>query len=206
MSAEVLLTDDEWGRITAVCPGMPNDARPFITSFISVYRRLPEYKQLKSRYDEAARLAQKTVELTERVERYRNDVSVPESLRPAWQKKVEGIDELVSVLTLWTERFQKTAKTGKVELKVSRDAVQTLIGYLRLILGRELDRSKEVERLIATVLEIADPDMKKKNIGWQIRRAIDEWRQRHPGPEDELENVDHPRLQEAMKRLIPDLE
>jgi hypothetical protein len=93
------------------------------------------------------------------------------SLRPAWQKNVEGLDKLIDVLTLWKERFQEMQKIGK--LKVSRDAVRTLIQYLRLILG-ELDRSKEVERLVATVLEIADTGTKKKNIGWQIRTAIEE--------------------------------
>ena len=57
MSAEALLTDEEWVRITAVCPGMPNDARSLVSSFISVYRQLPEYKKLKRLYDEAAKLA-----------------------------------------------------------------------------------------------------------------------------------------------------
>ena len=66
---------------------------------------------------------------------------MPESLRPAWQEKVEGLDNLVDVLTLWTERFQEMEKRGKLELKASRDAVRTLIQYLRMILG-ELDRSK----------------------------------------------------------------
>ena len=117
----------------------------------------------------------KTAELIKRIERYRNDASVPESLRPQWQNGVEGLDKLVDVLTLWTGRFQETAKGGKFELEVSRDGARTLIHYLRMILelflGRELDRSKEVERFVAKVLEIADPGMKKKNIGWQIRTA-----------------------------------
>jgi hypothetical protein len=55
MSAEV--TDAEWKRITAACRNLTNDARPSISSFISVYRRLPEYKKLEWRYDEAAKLA-----------------------------------------------------------------------------------------------------------------------------------------------------
>jgi hypothetical protein len=207
MTAEVLLTDAEWEQITAVCPGMPNEARSFLSSFISIYRRLPEYRQLRWRYDEAARLGRRTAELTKRIERYRNDASVPELLRPEWQKNVEGLDEVVGVLTLWTERFQETAKTGNIKLKVSGDVVQTLIGCLRLILGRELDRSKEVEGLIATVLRIADPGM-KKNIGWQIRRAIEEWRRLKASHYDEtLTNLSNDsRVQESLKRLIPDLE
>jgi hypothetical protein len=158
MSAEVLLNDTEWEQITAVCPGMPNDARPLISSFISVYRDLLEYKSWERRYDEAAKLARKSAELIERIEQYRN-VDVPETLLPAWHKSVEGLDELVDVLTHWTGRFQETEKRGRVELKVSRDAVQTLIQYLRMIVGK-LDRSNEVEQLVATVLEIADPGMK----------------------------------------------
>ena len=207
MSAEGPLTDAEWKRITAACPNLPDDARPFMSSIISTYRRLPEYKKLESRYEEAATLARKAAELIERIERYRNDASVPESLRPAWQKKVEGLDKLIDVLTLSKERFQETEKIGKLELKVSRDAVRTLIQYLRLILG-ELDRSKEVERLVATVLEIADPGKKKKNIGWQIRTAIEAWRQLQQVSNDEFfTNLEQdPRFQESIKRLIPDLE
>jgi hypothetical protein len=175
MSAEV--TDAEWKRITAACRNLTNDARPSISSFISVYRRLPEYKKLEWRYDEAAKLARKTAELIKRIERYRNDASVPESLRPQWQNGVEGLDKLVDVLTLWTGRFQETAKRGKFELEVSRDGVRTLIHYLRMILelflGRELDRSKEVERFVAKVLEIADPGMKKKSaLAAATRRSI----------------------------------
>jgi hypothetical protein len=79
MSAEVLLTDAEWQRITAVCRNLTNDVRPLISSFISTYRRLPEYKKLEWRYDEAGTLARKTAELIKRIERYRNDASVPES-------------------------------------------------------------------------------------------------------------------------------
>jgi hypothetical protein len=206
MSAEVLLTDAEWMRITAVCRNLPNDARPLISSIISTYRRLPEYKKLEWRYDEAEKLAGKTAELIKRIERYRNDASVPESLRPAWQEKVEGLDNLVDVLTLWTERFQEMEKRGKLELKASRDAVRTLIQYLRMILG-ELDRSKDVERLVATVLEIADPGMKNKYIGWQIRRAIEEWRLPQQGlamSNDEFfTNLDRdPRVQESINQLI----
>jgi hypothetical protein len=197
-----------WKQITAVCPGMPNEARPLITSFISVYRRQPEYKQLKWRYDEAAKLAKKTDELTKRIKRYQNDVSVPEPLRPAWKERVEGLDKLVDVLTLWTERFQETEKMGKFELKVFRNPVQALIGYLQIIRG--LDRSKEVERLVATVLEIADSGMKKKNIGWQIRRAIEDARRvrKEFGMSDEFfANLERdPRFEESIKRLIPDLE
>jgi hypothetical protein len=223
MSAEALLTDEEWARITAVCQGMPNEARPLITSFISVYRQLPEYKKLKRLYDEAARLAQKTAELTERIERYRNDASAQESLCPTWQKSVGGLDELVGVLTLWTERFQETKKMGKIEVKVSRDAVKTLLGYIHVMVWK-LDRSKEVERLVATVLEIADDGvekkketkekkkkkMKKKNIGWQIRTAIDERRrleQKRESDDEYFKNLaSDPRFQESMKRLIPDLD
>lgn len=206
MSAEGPLTDAEWTRIAAACQNLPDDARPFMSSIISTYRRLPEYKKLESRYEEAATLARKAAELIERIERYRNDASVPESLRPEWQEKVEGLDKLVDDLTLWTKRFQETEKKGKLELRVSRDAVLTLIQYLRLILG-ELDRSKEVERLVATVLEIADPG-KKKKIGWQIRRAIEEWRRLEASHYDEtLTNLSNdPRVQESLKRLIPDLE
>jgi hypothetical protein len=208
MSAEVLLTDDDWERVIAVCPGMPNDARPLISSFIAVYRRLPEYKKLEWRYDEASRLARKTAELIRRIEQYRRDASVPESLPTAWQKTVEGLDELVDVLALWTKRFHETEKRGRVELKVSRDAVQTLIRYLSMIMGK-LDRSKEVEQLVATVLKIADPG-NKKIIGWQIRRAIEEWRllQQGLGMDDEFfTNFERdPHFQESLKRLIPDLE
>jgi hypothetical protein len=134
-------------------------------------------------------------------------------------KKVEGLDELSSVLMLFTERFQETAKKGKAELKtkrgkaelkVSRNAAQTLIGYLTIIMGK-LDRSKKVERLVATVLEIADPDMKKKNIGWQIRRATEEWQLMQQGlgmsDDDYFKNLERdPRFQESIKQLIPDLD
>jgi hypothetical protein len=209
MSAEVLLTEAEWARIAAACPGMPDDARPFISSFISLYRRLPEYKKLAWRYDEAARLARKTAELTDRIERYRSDARMPESLGSAWQESVEGLDELVGLLTLWTERFQETAKRGQGELKASRDPVQMLIRLLHTIMGR-LDRSNEVERLVATVLQIADPGLKKRNVGWQIRRAIEQLRLLHQGRgiDDEFfTNVDcDPHFQESIKRLIPDLE
>jgi hypothetical protein len=205
MSAEVLLTDAEWTRITAVCPNLPNDARPWISSFISAYRRLLEYKKLEWRYDEAARLARKTGELIKRIERYRNDESVPEFLHPAWQGKIEGLNDLVDVLTLWTERFQQTEKRGKLELKASRDAVRTFIHYLGLIM--KLDRSKEVERLVATVLEIADPGMKKKDVGWQIRTAIEECRRPAMSNDEFFTNFERdPRFQESIKRLIPDLE
>lgn len=215
MSAEVLLTDAEWVRITAVCPGMPNDARPLISSFISVYRDLLEYESWERRYDEAAKLAQKSAELIKRVEQYRN-VDVPKSLLPAWHKSVEGLDELVDVLTHWTERFQETEKRGKVELKVSRNALRTLIQYLCMIVGK-LDRSKEVQQFVATMLEIADPDMKKKdknkkkNIAWQIRRAIEEWHLMQQGlgmSDDEyFKNLEcDPRFQELIKQLIPDLD
>jgi hypothetical protein len=132
-----------------------------ISSFISVYRQLPEYKRLKRLYDQAAKLARKPAKLTERIERYRNDASAPESLCLEWQKSVGGLDELVSVLTLWTERFQETEKKGKIEVQVSRDAVQTLIGYVHVMVWK-LDRSKEVERLVATLLEIADEGVEKK--------------------------------------------
>jgi hypothetical protein len=212
MSAEILLPDAEWERITAVCRNLPNDARPLISTFISVYRNLLEYKNWERRYDEAATLARKSAELLKRIEQYRN-ANVPESLLPAWHKNVEGLDELVDVLTHWTERFQETEKRGKVELKVSRDAVRTLIHYLGMIVG-ELDRSNEVEKLVATVLEIADPGMKKKdkkkNIRWQIRRAIEEWRQlqqEHGSDDEYFKNLERdPRFQESIKRLIPDLE
>ena len=133
---------------------------------------------------------------------------MPESLPTAWQKTVEGLDELVDVLALWTKRFHETEKRGRVELKVSRDAVQTLIRYLSMIMGK-LDRSKEVEQLVATVLKIADPG-NKKIIGWQIRRAIEEWRllQQGLGMDDEFfTNFERdPHFQESLKRLIPDLE
>jgi hypothetical protein len=56
------------------------------------------------------------------------------------KKKVEGLDKLVDLLTLWTERLQETERRGKLELKVSRDAVRTLIQYLGMIL--KVDRSK----------------------------------------------------------------
>jgi hypothetical protein len=91
ISDDVLLTDAEWERITAVRRNLPNHVRPLISSFISVYRRLPQYKELEWRYDEAAILARKTAELIERIERYRNYVSVPESLRPEWQKKLKDL-------------------------------------------------------------------------------------------------------------------
>ena len=174
MSAQFLLTDAEWTRITAVYGNLPNHARPWISSFISAYRRLREYNKLEWRYDEAPRLAGKTAELIKRIERYHDDARVPESIRPAWQAKVEGLDELVDVLTPWTERFEQTEKVGKLELKVSRDAVRTLIQYLGMIM--KIDRSKELQQLIATVLEIADPGIKKK-VGWRIRIAIEKRRQ-----------------------------
>jgi hypothetical protein len=81
--------------------------------------------------------------------------------------------------------------------------VVTLIQYFRLILG-ELDRSKKVERLLKTVLVIADPGLKKKNISWQIRRAIEEWQRLQQGLYDEtLTNLSNdPRVQESIKRLI----
>jgi hypothetical protein len=207
MSAQFLLTDAEWRKITAVCGNLPNDARPWISSFISAYRCIRQYKQLEWRYDEAGRLAGKTAELIKRIERYCDDATMPESIRPAWRTKVEGLDELVNVLTRWTERFEQTEKVGKLELKASGDAVRTLIKCLGMIM--ELDRSKEQQRVIATVLEIADPGMKKK-VGWQIRTVIEEWRrqQEEHGSEDEyFKNVERdPRFQEAVKRLIPDLE
>jgi hypothetical protein len=205
MSAQFLLTDAEWTRITAVYGNLPNHARPWISSFISAYRRLREYNKLEWRYDEAPRLAGKTAELIKRIERYRDDARVPESIRPAWQAKVEGLDELVDVLTPWTERFEQTEKVGKLELKVSRDAVRTLIQYLGMIM--KIDRSKELQRLIATVLEIADPGIKKKKFGWQIRTAIEEWRQRANSNDEFFTNLEQdPRFQESIKRLIPDLE
>jgi hypothetical protein len=119
-------------------------------------------------------------------------------------KKIEGLDELVDVLTLWTERFQKMEKIGKIVLKVSRDAVPTLIQYLGMIL--KVDRSKEVEQLVATVLKIADPGMKKKNIGWQIRRAIKEWRRLHQRIAIDDESFHDPRVQESINQLISNLE
>jgi hypothetical protein len=206
--AEVPLTDAEWTRITAVCPNLPDDARPFMSSLISIYRRLLQYKKLERRYEEVAILARKTAELIKSIELYRNDASVPDCLRPVWRKKVEGLGELVEVLTLWTRRFQNMANIGNLELNVSRDAVRALLGYLRLV--RELDRSKEVERLVATVLEIAGTDTKKKNIGWLIRTAIEECRRQQQEfalrsdlgmSDDELFRVN-----ESMKKLISDLE
>jgi hypothetical protein len=213
-AAEIQLTDDEWKRITEACRDVPNEARPWISSVIYIYRRLPEYKNLEWRYEKAAILARDTAELIKRIGQYRSDADVPESLRPQWQKDVEGLDKLVDVLVLWTGRFQETAKRGKLELAVSRDAVRTLVQYLgpilELFMGRELDRSKEVERFVATVLKVADPGM-KKNIGWQIRRAIEEWRLLQQGlgmSDDEyLQNLGRdPRFQESIKQLIPDLD
>jgi hypothetical protein len=204
---EVPLTDAEWTRITAVCPSLPDDARPFISSCISHYRRLLEYQKLERRYEEAARLARKTAELIKRIELYRNDAIISERLRPVWRKKVERCGELVGALTLWTERFQNMAKIGKLELEVCRDPVRTLLGDLRLIL-RKLDRSKEVERLVATLLELADAGTKKKNIGWQIRTAIEEWRRQEQEcalrsdmglSDDELR-----RISESIQKLISD--
>jgi hypothetical protein len=205
MSAEVLLTDAEWNRIIAICPNLTNAARPSISSFISIYRRFPEYKKLQWRCDEAAKLAQKTAELIKRIERYRNDASVPEFLlHPEWQKDFEGLDQLIDVLTLWTERFQETEKTWKRVLQASRDGARTLIHYLSMIW--KLDRSKEVERRVATVLEIADPSMKKKNIGWQIRTAMEKWRRLQQGPamsDDEFfTRAELERVQESMEQLI----
>jgi hypothetical protein len=214
MNAEVLptdeweLTDAEWERITAVCPGMPNDARPRISSVISLYRHLTEYSELERRYDEAATLARKTAELIRRIEQYQNSTSVPEALRPAWQENVEGLDKLVEALTLWRKRFQETERREKLELKVSRHPVRLVLQYLMMVLGRKLDRSKEVEALVATVLEIADPGMKEKNIGWQIRTAVKEWRWlMHATPDDEGLILDgDTRVQESIKRLIPNLD
>jgi hypothetical protein len=204
MNAEVLLTDAEWERIAADCPSLTDDLRPSISSFISIYRRLPQYKELEWRYDEAATLARKTGELIKRIERYRNDAAVPESLRLEWQENVKGLDKLADALALWTERFQETERRGKLELKAARDSMQTLIGYLRFIMGG-LDRSKEVERFVATVLEIADPGTKKKDIGWQIRRSIDWWQRFEQEHYDEtLTNMSKdPRVQESMKQLSP---
>jgi hypothetical protein len=57
------------------------------------------------------------------------------------------------------------------------------------------------------VLEIADPGMKNKYIGWQIRRAIEEWRLPQQGlamSNDEFfTNLDRdPRVQESINQLI----
>ena len=83
--------------------------------------------------------------------------------------------------------------------------MRTLTKYLGMIM--ELDRSKEVEQLVATVLGIADPGMKKKKFGWQIRTAIEEWRRRANSNDEFFTNLEQdPRFRKSIKRLIPDLE